>query len=684
MFKRLLRVSLCCCVVVAGRGWAQSPGSGAQTSAGGVDLGAIDKAVDPCTDFYQYACGTWMKKNPIPADESRWGRFNELMERNETILRGILEDAEKNEGRSAIDQKIGGFYQSCMNEPQIEQLGSTPLSAELDRIAHVSDGQQLLAEVARLQQKQIDVFFTFSSAPDLKNAKMSLADLDQGGLGLPEKDYYFRSDPKSVEIRKKYVASIAKMFVLTGVSASEASRKAAIVMSVETELAKASLDVTSRRDPQKLFHEMPKTQLARLSPNFDFNEFFTEVKTPQFTTVNVEVPAFLTAFSQIVNSRPMTDLQDYLAWHFLNDSATLLAKNFVDEHFDFYGRTLLGTKQLKPRWKRCVSATDAELGDALGRKYVEKTFGEQGKARTLQMVNEIEGEMAKDLQSLTWMSPETKRQAIIKLHAVTNKIGYPDKWRDYSAVKIVPDDYFGNAYRAREFEYRRQLNKIGKPVDRSEWEMTPPTVNAYYDPTQNNINFPAGILQPPFYSNKADDAVNYGAIGAVVGHELTHGFDDEGRQFDADGNLKDWWQKADEERFNKLADCTVNEYGSFSPIHGVELNGRLTLGENTADNGGIRLAYMALMDDLARKSVPVSEKKDGYTEAQEFFIGFAQDWCENVTPETARFLAQTDPHAPGKFRANGVVKNMPEFDHAFGCKAGNPMYVANGVGCRVW
>jgi endothelin-converting enzyme/putative endopeptidase len=663
--------------------WAQSPHNDAQ-SASGVDLGAIDKSVDPCQDFYQYACGTWMKNNPIPPDESRWARFNEVIERNQVILRGILEDSEKYQTRSPIDQKIGGFYGSCMDEPRIEQLGTKPLSAELDRIARVTNKSELLDEVARLQAKQVNVFFQFSSAPDLKNAKMSIADLDQGGLGLPEKDYYFRTDPKSVEIRAKYVATIEKMFGLIGVSPSDAKAKAATVMSLEADLAKSSLDVTSRRDPQKLFHEMPKAQLAQLSPGFDFNEFFSSVKTPQFTTINVEVPAFVTAFSQLMNSRPIDDLRDYLVWHYLNTSASLLSKNFVDDRFDFYGRTLLGTKELKPRWKRCVTATDDELGEALGRKYVGKTFGEEGKERTLRMVHEIEHEMAEDLQSLTWMSPQTKQQALVKLHAVANKIGYPDKWRDYSSVDIVPDDYFGNTYRAREFEYRRELNKIGKPVDRGEWEMTPPTVNAYYSPTQNNINFPAGILQPPFYSNKADDAVNYGAIGAVVGHELTHGFDDQGRKFDADGNLKEWWQKEDEERFNKLVDCTVNEYGSFSPVPGVELNGKLTLGENTADNGGLRLAYMALMDDLAKKSIPVSQKDDGYTQTQQFFLGFAQEWCENTTPETARFLAQTNPHSPGKFRANGVLKNMHELSEAFGCKPSDAMYVAKGQGCRVW
>ncbi|HLH03764.1 MAG TPA: M13 family metallopeptidase [Bryobacteraceae bacterium] len=650
----------------------------------GPDLSAIDKSADPCQDFYQYACGGWMKAHPIPADESRWGRFNELNQRNQTILRGILEDAAKNQNRSETDQKIGAFYQSCMDEAKIEQLGTSPLQEEMDRIAKVDTPAALLDEIARLQERQINVFFRFSPSPDLKDARMMIADLDQGGLGLPERDYYFRDDPKSVELRKQYVGTIAKTFELAGVAKDEAAKKAATVMSIETDLAKASLDVTTRRDPQKLFHQMPVAEVAKLSPNFDFESFFKQVNAPSLQKINVSVPDFVKAFSALVAARSMGDLRDYLAWHYLHASSPLLTKAFVDTNFDFYGRALFGQKEMKPRWRRCVAATDDELGEALGKKYVEKTFGEQGKQRTLEMVHEIEQEMGKDLESISWMTPATKKQALVKLHAVANKIGYPDKWRDYSALEIRDGDYFGNTYRANEFEYRRELNKMGKPVDRSEWEMTPPTVNAYYEPTQNNINFPAGILQPPFYSNQADDAVNYGAIGAVVGHELTHAFDDEGRQFDADGNLKDWWQKQDEERFNSLAECTVNEYGSFSPVTGVELNGKLTLGENTADNGGVRLAYMALMDDLAKKSIPVSEKTEGYTEAQQFFLGYAQDWCENETPEMSRFMAQNDPHSPGRFRVDGVVKNMPEFSQAFGCKAGDKMYVAKGRGCRVW
>jgi len=654
------------------------------TSASGVDLQAIDKAANPCGDFYQFACGTWIKTHPIPPDESTWGTFDLLIQRNQETLRDILQDAEQHQNRSANDQKVGGFYHSCMDETEIAKGGTAPLQPELARISHVSTPQELLDEIARLQSFGIDVFFSFSPEPDPKDARMEIAALDQGGLGLPERDYYFRTDEKSEEIRRKYVAHIEKMFELMGVPAAEAAKKASTVMSIETDLARNSLDVTTRRDPQRLVHEVPTSELTQLTPGFSFTAFFTRVEAPAFSKLNVAVPDFFKGLNVLLEHQTMNGLKDYLTWHWVSESAALLPKAFDQANFDFYGRVLTGAQQQRPRWKRCVNATDRQLGEALGRAYAEKTFGEQGKQRTLAMVRQIEQEMGKDIESLSWMTPETKQQALIKLRAVANKIGYPDKWRDYSSVEIRDNDYFGNTYRAQQFEVKRQINKIGKPVDKAEWEMTPPTVNAYYEPTENNINFPAGILQPPFYSNKADDSVNYGAVGVVIGHELTHGFDDQGRQYDADGNLKDWWQKSDGERFKQLADCFVKEYNGFSPVPDVHLKGELTLGENTADNGGIRLAYQALLDDLATKGEPLSSKQDSYTQPQQFFLGYAQLWCENVRPEMARMMAQTDPHSPGKFRVIGVLQNMPQFSEAFGCKPGDAMYVAPGRGCRVW
>jgi len=467
-----------------------------------------------------------------------------------------------------------------------------------------------------------------------------------------------------------------KMLELAGAKPEEAAKQAQAVMTIETELAKASLDRVARRDPTNLYHKVAVTELGS---EFAWPKFFAEVGAPRFRELNVDVPAFIKAVNALIASTSLDDLKAYLTWNLVRDSAQALSLPFQQESFNFFGKILRGAKEMRPRWKRCVDLTDQQLPDALGRKFVETTLGPEGMRRTHEMVAEIEKAMGADLESVAWMTPKTKEQALVKLHAVLNKVGSNEKWQTYSTVKIVRDDFYGNSERASAYEIQRELARIGKPVDKTLWDMSQPTVNAYYDPQQNNINFPAGILQPPFYDNKMDDAVNYGAIGAVIGHELTHAFDDEGRQFDAKGNLRDWWTEADAKGFDERAQCLVQQYGSYTAVDDVKLNGKLTLGENTADNGGLRLAYMAFMDKLAGKE---PQPKDGFTPEQRFFLGFGQIWCQNVRPEAARLRAQTDPHSPGNDRVNGVVSNMPEFQKAFACMVGQPM--VRGPACRVW
>jgi predicted metalloendopeptidase len=508
---------------------------------------------------------------------------------------------------------------------------------------------------------------------------MEAADADQGGLGLPDKSYYLR--PQDEPTRRKYVAHVSHIFQLIGEPAAQADRDAAAVLSIETALAKASLDRVDRRNPYLVHHMMSLSQFEALVPNFPLTGYLKDRRTPAFERLNVAVPEFFKGLNTELAAESLGDLKTYMIWHYVSGYAPLLSKTFVDANFDFYGKFLTGAQQLQPRWKRCVQFTDLDLGDALGQKYVAKAFAGQSKQKTEQLVQIIEQEMRKDIQSLSWMSPATKQQAIAKLHGVTNKIGYPEKWKDYSSVNIVDGDLVGDIRRARAYEVRRQLDKIGKPVNRREFGMTPPTVNAYYSPPENNINFPAGILQPPFYKASADMAANFGGIGAVIGHELTHGFDDEGRQFDADGNLRDWWTKQDEEAFKKRADCIANEYSKFTPVEGAHINGRLTLGENGADNAGVRLAYMALLGGLQSGSVD-KNKIDGYTPQQRFFLAYAQIWCSNERPQALRNSVRTNPHSPGRFRVVGVVQNMPEFASAFGCSAGQAMAAEDA--CRVW
>ncbi len=676
----MLKLTLIAAVSVSTLLAQSSPAAKAGESPLRFDVNLVDHSVDPCQNFYQFACGKWMKSNPIPADQSRWGRFSELQEYNREILHQILEEASRPDpNRDAVTQKIGDYYAACMDVKTIDAKGLKPLEPQLERIRDLKDKSQLAAEIARLHDHGVSALFDFSSGQDFKNSKEVIAQLDQGGLGLPDRDYYLKTDPKSVEIRDKYQAHVQRMFELAGYSPDNAKAAAATVMRLETALAKASLDRVSQRDPEKVYHKMTKQELEGLGSGFQWNAYFRDSGAPAFESVNVAWPDFIKGMDAEVQSTPLEDWKTYLTWHLLHSEARILPTPFTEENFNFYGKTLTGTTEMRPRWKRCVDFTDSQLGEALGQKYVERTFGPEGKARTLQMVHALEKALGEDIQDLSWMSPATKQQALIKLHAITNKIGYPDKWRDYSSVVIKRDDALGNDDRAAAFEVHRELQKIGKPVDRNEWEMTPPTVNAYYDPLMNNINFPAGILQPPFFDKKMDDAVNYGGIGMVIGHELTHGFDDEGRQFDAQGNLHNWWTPEDAKRFNEREACIDKEYSAFTVAPGVHVNGKLTLGENTADNGGVRVSLKALHNTEAGKPEP---DINAFTPDQRFFLSFGQIWCSNERPEALRLQVQTDPHSPAEFRVNGVVQNMPEFQKAFSCKAGSPMVSADA--CHVW
>ncbi len=656
------------------------PASTPTALSSGLDLKAIDSSADPCVNFYQYACGTWMKNNPVPPDESRWSRFSELLERNREILHQILSADEADDSkRIPIDREIGDFFHSCMDEKGINSRGVEPIRPLLDEIAKLPNKGAITSELVALQGQQIRPFFVIDAEQDAKDATQMVAGVDQGGLSLPDRDYYLKTDAKSVEIRQKFLAHVQRMFELAGEPVAAAAAKAKTVLRLETSLAQHSLDRVSRRDPNNVYHKYSVHELVSLSPGIDWDKFFAGMGLPELKSLNVAYPPFMREIESVMVQNPLDDLKTYLSWHVLNSTAPLLSEPIVEADWDFYSKTLAGAQQMKPRWKRCVSYTDDLLGDALGQKYVDKTFGVEGKQRTLEMVRQIESAMQRDIESIAWMTPETKKQALVKLHAVANKIGFPDKWKDYSSVKIVRDDALGNVLRLQSWAVSYEMAKIGKPVDRGRWSMSPPTVNAYYNPQMNDINFPAGILQPPFYSNHVDSAVNYGAIGAVIGHELTHGFDDEGRRFDAKGNLRDWWTPQDGKAFEERAACVANEYSQFTAVADVKLNGQLTLGENVADNGGVRLAYMALMQALDGRQ---KQKLHGFTPEQRFFLGYGQIWCQNSRPEMARMLATVDPHSPGRYRVNGVLQNDPAFARAFSCKPSQPMTPVKA--CRVW
>jgi putative endopeptidase len=647
------------------------------SSASRLDPSQFNRGVDACTDFYQFACGGWLSANPIPADRPRWGRFDELSEQNDVILRRVLEAAAA--GQDASAKKIGDYYASCMDEQAVERSGARPLDPDLKNIVALTTSARLPELVAELHKIGVGAFFTFSSEPDMKNASIVIAGADQGGMGLPDRDYYLRDDARSVDIRQQYVGHVAKLLTLAGASADAARKDADAVMRLETALAKAALDRVSRRDPEKVYHKMTPAELQALTPNFEWARYFRGIGAPAISAINVSEPEFFKAVNQVITSTPIDELRAYLRWHLIHANAFILSKAFVDENFRFYSATLQGVQEQRPRWKRCVSYVDSDLGEALGQSFVKETFGPQAKADMLKMVADVENALERDINTLDWMTDTTKQQALTKLHGTANKIGYPDQWRDYRALAIERGDAVGNSHRANTFEFHRQLNKIGKAVDKNEWSMTPPTVNAYYNPLENNINFPAGILQPPFYGAGRDAALNYGGAGAVIGHELTHGFDDQGRQFDAAGNLRDWWTTRDADAYKQRSTCIADQYSGFTAIDDVKLNGRLTLGENTADNGGLRLALMAYLSSDAAKTATTI---DGFTPEQRVFLGWASVWCENRRPEYERLQAQTNPHSPGRYRVNGVMANMPEFQKAFGCSADSPMVSKNA--CRVW
>jgi putative endopeptidase len=649
-----------------------------------LDLSSMDKTVDPCVDFYTYSCGGWMKSNPIPPDQSSWSAYGKLQDENLAQLRTILEEASKaNYDKSSVTQKLGDYYASCMDEAALDKLGAKPLIPELKRIGNIKS-KGTIAEYLATSQFPTSIYgsgslFSFRSTQDYRNSSEEIAEADQGGLGLPDRDYYLKDDPKSQELRKAYIAHVQKMFELLGDKPKRAATEAATVIRIETELAKGHLTRVERRDPQKLNHPTSVKNLEKLSPTFSWNVYLSRNGLGSIESLNVATPEYFRIMSATIEKESLPDWKVYLRWHATHSAATDLSSAFDREDFNFYGKTLRGREQLPPRWKRCTNDVDGDLGEALGQAYVARYFSPEAKLAAVKIVKEIEVAMQSEIQALPWMGVATKEQALAKLHAIANKVGYPDQWRDYSKLEIVRGDEMGNTEHAAWFEFHRQLAKIGKPVDRGEWTMTPPTVNAYYDPQKNDINFPAGILQPPLFSAKSDAAPNYGNTGGTMGHELTHAFDDEGSQFDEKGNLRNWWTEADRKAFEERAQCVVDQYSGYTIIDDIKINGKLTNGEDLADLGGTLLAYLAWKEDTKdQKLDPI----DDLTPAQRFFIGYGQSWCTSTRDEEKRMRATLDPHSPDQYRANGVVSNMPEFREAFHCKQGQPM-VREKI-CRVW
>ncbi len=650
----------------------------AATHEPALDVTSMDRAIDPCVDFFAYSCGGWIKGNPIPPDQTAWDTYSKMQDENLARLRGILDSASTSDSsRNAATQKIGDYYASCTDDKGRDAKGAEPLKSmfhRIDALASKSDIPELAASMAN-----DGVFFDLGAIQDYRDANQEIANVDQGGLGLPDRDYYTKDDTKSQELRKAYVAHVRKMLELLGDKPDAAAAESQAILRIETELANGSMTRVERRDPKALDHKMSVPDLQKVSPNFGWPSYFAKVGLPSLSSLNVTSPNFFKTMNEVFDKENLADLKSYLRWHLVHSNSRFLATPIRAETFNFYGKTLQGQEEPLATWKRCTEDVDDHLGEALGQVYVEKYFSADAKQKAVKMVKEIETAMQQDINELPWMSPGTKQQALLKLHGVANKVAYPDHWRDYSKLEIVRGDELGNAQRARKFEFDRQLAKIGKPVDRGEWQMTPPTVNAYYDPQMNDINFPAGVLQPPAFDPTSDAAPNFGDTGGTIGHELTHGFDDEGRQFDAQGNLRDWWTDEDAKKFQERADCISTQYSSYVVVDDVKINGKLTLGEDVADLGGLLLAYAAWKEDTKNQKL---DPIDQLTPDQRFFVGYAQSWCGQVRDESRRLRATVDPHSPEKYRTNGVVSNMPEFQQAFHCRAGAPMVNQNR--CRVW
>ena len=670
-------------LVLAAASFAQSPATPALPYSPSLDVTSMDRTVDPCVDFYAYSCGAWQKNNPIPPDQTSWSVYGKLYQDNLQFLRGILEQAAATKGeRNQATREIGDFYGACMNESAINQRGQAAIQAQLNAIAALKSAGGIAPLAATLVLPfGRTLLFDSGSTQDPDDSEKVIADLGEGGLGLPDRDYYTKQDAKSVEIRARYLVHVQKVFELLGETPDAAKADAAIVMRIETAMAQASWTRVEKRNPYNLKDKLNLAGLEQLAPGFNWSVYYRDARFPHFDIVNVESPKFFKQVNDLLKSESLDNWKAYLRFHVADSYSPFLSQPYIDENFNFYRAYLRGAKEQQPRWRRCVQYTDYNLGDALGQAYVAKVFSPELKAQALDMVTRIEDAMRSRIQQLDWMSDATKKQALVKLDRIRNKIGYPDKWRDYSSIRLTPDDFAGNIERAAAFELHRQIDKIGKPVDHGEWMISATTVDAYYDPQMNDINFPAGVLQPPLFDLRIDLAPNYGNTGGTIGHELTHAFDDEGSQFDASGNLKNWWTEADRKNFDARTQCVDDQYSSYIAVDDVHVNGKLTLGENVADLGGEILGYMAWQAKTAGLDL---KPTDGLTPDQRFFVGFAQWDCSNERPEDVRVRAATDPHSPARFRINGVVVNMPEFQKAFNCKPGQPMVRPANQICKVW